>query len=498
MILNRLSLAKDLLSEDGIFWCSIDDNELTRLNLLLQSQVFMQKGLGEIIWKTTTDNNPSQIALEHEYVLCFAKNEEIQSNWSESSEKAELINKKYSELKLLFGGNYQKIQQELRKWIKENETRLQSVTHFSYVDAQGVFCPQNAANPHPGGYVYDVIHPITKKVCKIPATGFRWPEDTFKRLVKQDDIYFGDDESTIPKPKKRLSVSKDLLRSVYYEDNRISIKYLDNLFGNRVYDTVKSLKLIQRLLSFTMESYDTVLDFFGGSGTTADAVIRLNQEKGGARKFILVELADYFDTLVIPRLKKVSYSLNWKDGKPEDTKGPGIFVKYHYLEQYDDTLNNIIFKDSDNLVQMTLENLNDFFVRYMLDYETSESPTRLAVERFVKPFDYKIRVINSTEEKTVAVDLVETFNYLLGLTVEKFQRFIDNERVYQVVIGKLENQNVCVIWRDLDQIDLEKDKHFIESKILADKSFDFIFVNGDSYVKNARPIEPEFKRLMGA
>ena len=84
-----------------------------------------------------------------------------------------------------------------------------------------------------------------------------------------------------------------------------------------------------------------------------------------------------------------------------------------------------------------------------------------------------------------------------SLTIEKFQRFIDNERIYRAVVGKLENQNVCIIWRDLDQIDLERDKQ-LESKIIADKRFDFIYVNGDSYVKNARPIEPEFKKLMGA
>jgi adenine-specific DNA-methyltransferase len=93
----------------------------------------------------------------------------------------------------------------------------------------------------------------------------------------------------------------------------------------------------------------------------------------------------------------------------------------------------------------------------MLDYETRESPTRLMVDKFVKPFDYKIRVINSTEEKTVTVDLVETFNYFLGLMVEKLQRFVDGERIYKVVMGKLENKSVCVIWRDLDQVNLEKD-----------------------------------------
>jgi adenine-specific DNA-methyltransferase len=173
-------------------------------------------------------------------------------------------------------------------------------------------------------------------------------------------------------------------------------------------------------------------------------------------------------------------------------------VKCLHLEQYEDTLNNIVFKESDKTVQQTLSSFEDYFLRYMLDYETKESPTRIMVDKFSAPFDYKVLSCNGTEEKAVSIDLIETFNYLLGLTVEKLQYFVDNERIYRVVFGKLENQSVCVIWRDLEQIDLEKDKQFIESKILASKNFDFIYVNGDSYVKNARPIEPEFKRLMGA
>ncbi len=212
----------------------------------------------------------------------------------------------------------------------------------------------------------------------------------------------------------------------------------------------------------------------------------------------MVEIGEYFQSIILPRLKKTCYSLEWKDGKPQNLVGQSGLFKYIILEQYEDALNNITFIERDKMAQETLDRFEDYFLRYMLDYETRESPTRLMVERFVKPFDYKIRTIDSAEEKTVAVDLVETFNYLLGLTVEKFQRVIDNERIYRVVFGRLDNQSVCVVWRDLDQLDLERDKQFIEGKILADKSFDYIYVNGDSYVKNARPIEPEFKKLMGA
>jgi adenine-specific DNA-methyltransferase len=96
------------------------------------------------------------------------------------------------------------------------------------------------------------------------------------------------------------------------------------------------------LLWVTTDTDSFVLDFFAGSGTTAHAVMKLNREDGGRRKFILVEMADYFDTVIIPRIKKIAYSFNWKDGKPQDTDGLGVFFKYHTLEQYEDTISNEI------------------------------------------------------------------------------------------------------------------------------------------------------------
>jgi adenine-specific DNA-methyltransferase len=134
----------------------------------------------------------------------------------------------------------------------------------------------------------------------------------------------------------------------------------------------------------------------------------------------------------------------------------------------------------------------------MLDYETRDSPTRLTTQKFQTPFTYKIKTINGTEEKEQTVDLVETFNYLLGLKVSKIRTFNDDQGLYHVVYGKRKNGNTVIIWRGTQNLDLEKDKNFIEEKILSGNNYDLIFVNGDSYVKNARPIEPEFKRLMGA
>jgi adenine-specific DNA-methyltransferase len=225
----------------------------------------------------------------------------------------------------------------------------------------------------------------------------------------------------------------------------------------------------------------------------------LNREDGGNRKYILVDMGGFFDTVTKPRIEKTMYASNWKDGQPRNNFGYSHMFKYMYLEQYEDTLNNVLFKSLDRTVQETLDSFGDYFVRYMLDYETRDSPTRLMLDKFQTPFDYKIKISRTGDEEEYAtVDLVETFNYLLGLWVEKLRVFKDREQTYQVVFGKKGNDTVVVIWRNTKDLDLEQDKKFIEETILSGKEPDTIYINGDSYVKNAQPIEPEFKRLMGA
>ncbi|MEM4067586.1 MAG: DNA methyltransferase, partial [Candidatus Micrarchaeaceae archaeon] len=104
--------------------------------------------------------------------------------------------------------------------------------------------------------------------------------------------------------------------------------------------------LLKKCVEISTENNDIVLDFFAGSGTTAHAVMKLNKEDNGKRKFILIEMADYFDTVIIPRIKKVAYSFNWKNGKPQDNDGIGIFCKYNQLEQFEDILNKCIYANS--------------------------------------------------------------------------------------------------------------------------------------------------------
>ncbi|KOA78100.1 site-specific DNA-methyltransferase [Clostridium botulinum] len=308
MMYPRLKLAKNLLKEDGVIFISIDDNEVDNLRKICDEIFGEDNYVGELIWETATDNNATQISIEHEYILCYSKNKNKLDKWEINSEKASIINDKYLELKNIYNDDVKTIQDNLRSWInankKSNKIDLMGVEHYNYVDNKGVFYPGNPANTSPGDYTYDIIHPITKKVCRKPDNGYRWPKQTFLYADKNSNVLWGKDETTIPKIKKRIDTATELLKSYYYEDNRISTKYLNTLMGSKVFDNPKSLKLLERLINFVSSKDDIILDFFSGSASTADAIMRLNFKQQKNRKFILVQLPENLELSLKTSQKK--------------------------------------------------------------------------------------------------------------------------------------------------------------------------------------------------
>lgn len=291
MMYPRLKLARNLLRDDGVMFISIDDNEVTNLRRLCDEVFGAINFVGSIIIETATDNNPSQISTEHEYMLCYARILDVQTPWTRRSSAAATIRDKYLELKAR-GLKVPMIQDELRKWIKAHRDELPQVTHYDNVDEKGVFHDGDIANTRMGGYQCRVLHPVTGKQCKIPAKGFRYPQSTLDKMVAEGDILFGEDETVLIKPKKRIENAKELLRSVIYEDGRASTKTLDNLLSRGVFENPKSVSILLRIIDFVTSKDSLVLDFFSGSATTAHAVMQLNAEDGGKRKFIMVQLPE--------------------------------------------------------------------------------------------------------------------------------------------------------------------------------------------------------------
>ena len=295
MMLPRLHLARTLLRDDGVIFISIDDNEQAQLKLLCDEVFGAENFVGCLILKTATDNNPGQIKIEHESILCYAKHKNNLKKWFATHDGVQLIQEQYQKLKSKYSENIKLIQIELREWIKSNKEKLEGLTHYDNVDEKGVFHDGDIANTSFGGYEYNIIHPITKKICKIPDKGFRFPLSTMEEMIKNNDIMFGSDETILIKPKKRLEEAKDLLRSVIYEDGRSSTKKFEILMSRDIFPHPKSTTILSRLFNFIVENNDVVLDFFAGSGSTAESVVSLNINKNLSLQYILIQLPEDLD-----------------------------------------------------------------------------------------------------------------------------------------------------------------------------------------------------------
>ena len=249
-------------------------------------------------------------------------------------------------------------------------------------------------------------------------------------------------------------------------------------------------------------------DYFAGSGTTGHAVINLNREDGGQRKFILVEMGAHFDTVLLPRLKKVIFTPEWRNGNPrrfatcdEAERSPRI-IKYIRLESYEDALDGIEFDDDDGQLKME-EEIDGYFLKYMLQWETKGSRTLLNTQEFNRPFDYRLRTHSngSTQERTA--DIAETFNYLLGLKVRKRRVCYDACRRYLVYRGETREspgRKVVVIWRDTDGWevdDYKRDRQFVSDCKLIEGA-DTVYINGTSCIPNAKAVESMFHDRMFA
>lgn len=376
MMYPRLKLARNLLTDDGVIFISIDDNEVHNLRKMCDEIFGEGNFVGNIIWETATDNNPSQIAIEHEYILCYAKEKNNLGVWQIKSEKAKIIQKKYLEIKSK-GYNVEEIQKQLRVWInsnkKSNEFDLSGVSHYNYIDEKGVFYPGNPANTKKGGYDFDIIHPITGKGCAHPENGFRWPKSTFDEAEKRGDVLWGVDENIIPKIKKRLETATELFKSYFYQDNRISTNSLKSIFGNKkLFENPKSLDLIRKIILFSSDSNDIILDFFSGSSTTAHAVMQLNAEDSGNRKFIMVQLPEVTDE------KSEAYKAGYKNiceiGK-ERIRRAAVSITNSQLKITNQ-------EDEDNSRNSNIRNLDLGFRVYRLDSSNME-------DVYYRPQDYK-------------------------------------------------------------------------------------------------------------
>lgn len=508
MAVPRITLSFRLLSGDGVFFTSLDRNEFSNLQLALGHSLPAVVPLGELVWHNARDNNPTQVAVEHEYIICLGKSLSVLgAPWkSPFSDGKDALLRQFESLKSSELG-LSHIQREIRAFIVANREMLGEVERYKHVDKGGVYTgSESVHNPHPGGYDYEIFHPVTGKPMRKPANGYRFPEDTMRRrFIERGRLIYGPDENRIVKIKLYLDDYQDSLRSVINLDGRLGAYSIRDLFAQNesLFSNPKPVQLLQRLFGFIEAERAMILDYFAGSGVTGQAVISMNRYSARNLRFILVEMADYFDTVLLPRIKKVTYTPEWRGGKPrrmataeEAERSPRI-VKVLRLESYEDSLNNIAFDDAAGQQAMKLDG---YLLQYMLRWEARGSETLLNVEKLAQPFAYTLHIHADGQTTDKAVDIPETFVYLLGLHVETRRVYHDDGRRYLVHRGRIDQRRVAVIWRateDWGQADYERDRQFVLEHKLA-SSADEVFVNGDSFIPNARALESIFKARMFA
>lgn len=292
-MLPRLQLARDLLKKEGVIVISIDDNEQSNLTLLCDEIFGEDNFLGMIAWKNATDNNPTNISIEHEYILCYARDKgSLEPVWkSQLSGIKDVILSVEEQLLNRCGGDAKALQQEYTRWYIQNKSQLGKLDGYKYCDCGGVYAGSRSVhNPGKHGYFYDVIHPITGKPCTPPLMGYRFPEDSMKELIAQDKIIYGEDEKKIIEIKQYVRDYEDKLSSVIAIDGRSGANAIRSLFNNvSVFKNPKTPLILEEILPFIVNDGDIVLDFFAGSSTTAHAIMNLNARDDRHRKYILVQ-----------------------------------------------------------------------------------------------------------------------------------------------------------------------------------------------------------------
>lgn len=510
---DRIRLGKKLLLDSGIQCTTIDDVEQSRLSLLLQDTFAELPETVTIRIKPSGRPIPNGFAISHEYALFSKKNlgtsiarlthsEEQAARYREKDDKGrflwELLRKAGSNsfrenrptMYYPLFVNMNSLIVRLPKMRYEERTSEFVLEEQPLADEQIVFPIKDDGKE--GRWYYGVERAVNEQHELKAVRNNRSSFDIYRRRRPNEGVQ--PTTSWIDSKYSATEHGTDLLKRLFGQQEKFS-------YPKSVYAVEDCLRVSG------MQSKSIALDYFAGSGTTGHAVINLNREDNGNRKYILCEMAEYFNSVTKPRIEKVIYSEDWKDGKPVSRKGISQCFKYIRLEQYEDTLNNLQPKNQ----RLDFDNENGkgdfeetYFLRYMLDTETKGDLFNL--EWFKNPFAMSIKTTKDNELVDTHVDMVETFNYLIGLNVETLRYPKDG---YCVVEGTthIGNERTLVIWRDCEKVSNEDLNEFFRKQAYCttDSEFDKIYVNGDNTLPNIKTdeehwkvvlIEEEFKKRM--
>jgi DNA methylase N-4/N-6 domain protein len=477
---DRGELSRNLLKDNGVFFFSIDEIEVAKSWELFNGIYGVENFSTDFVWQKK--KKPSflhkNIGKLNDYILCYTKN--YQNTFPFSVEKTT----------------------EGKKTPINNAGNSLAILEFQpnsvrFGISDGIVRAQNMSD---GNIITELLDDViiengkNKNILRLKGE-WRYSQRKVNELIQaKADFYI----SQIPfrpnhiKDGGEIKKMKNFFSAEHYEmeTNEDATAQHANLFDSELFKNPKPEKLINYLIKSV--TYDKeknlILDYFSGSGTTAHAVINLNREDNGNRKYILVEQGEYFDSVLKPRVQKVIFAKEWKEGKPQAEKGAfgGVsqIVKVLKLESYEDTLNNLELKQPASDLFAQHEALqNDYLLHYMLDVESRDS--LLNTQHFTKPFDYQLNIATTSagvyEAKTI--DLVETFNYLIGLRVSEINDKRENGLVMVQGINT-SGEKTLVIWRDCEKYDYDKLNRYLDSRDInpQDSEFEVVYINGDHNV----------------
>lgn len=488
---DRVSLSNYLLnSYSGAFLGNIDKRELFNFKYISDS-IF---GVDNFINAIVNVNNPKgrsdqkNLPTAHDNILFYGKDGFISFGWEPTTKVLKRYNKED------FGGKYREI--DLRK-TGDNDKRSDRPNLFYYFyynenngDLQVFREKQDLAN-------YKEIVPM--KTSEIEGN-WRWELNSVLQNIDRLIARY------MPVKKQWSVFEKDYYldgdrvfpTSVWdekpFNSERGTERFINLGFEKDDFPRPKPEGLISYILEHTTShKYNSlVLDYFIGSGTTISSILTLNRTNTNKRNYIGIDMGFYFNNIALNRIKKTVYTDNWKNGKPQDKVGISQIFKYQVLESYEDALNNLQLGKSsqDGLFQFSETAQEDYLIHYMLDVETQDH--LFNIEMFRNPFNYQLKVTENNELVPTNVDLVETFNYLIGMYVSRVQRIKD----VKLIEGKTrEGAKTLIIWRNL-----ETTTHDEVAKVfrklydgVRSSEFDQIYINGDHHFDNIRTGDNTFK-----
>ena len=526
LIADRFIACKRLERDTTITCITIDDVEMHRLQVMLEE--LRQPAIGVVAIKNNPAGRTGTVGFStcHEYALFFGNLEKTNVGRLEHSEAQKARYKESDELGAFEWTNF-------RKHGGGNTYRTERPRQYYpiYVEGESIRIPEMTWNESRRDW--DVLEsPKSSEITLYPIDEkgreriWDFGADTARKNLKH--LIVKPDTKGKPAVYRKWRInSEGLLPQTIWDSSKMSAAaYGTNLLADFFGEThrfsfPKSVFAVMDCLRTTgavREKDRTILDYFAGSGTTGHAVIELNRQDGGNRRYIMVEQGDYFDSVTKPRIQKAVYSATWKDGKPTAPEtGISHCFKVIKLESYEDTLNNLQLRrtsaQGDLLNTLPQQAKDDYLLNYLLEVESRGS--LLSVDDFKKPFDYALNVAvdSAGAYDPRKIDLVETFNYLIGLRVKHIDSNMDEG--YVRVEGALPSgESTLVIWRDCEKIDYETLKRYGNRFDLEGENnpFDVIYINGDhnmpaiyaptegeegqAWARKIRQIEPEFLERM--